>query len=236
VQGKDTLALPDTTNKEFNDTADKIAGGLANDRQREAFARVRSQHDVNIYATVGRHISQEMQQYRASELKSAVDLGVSAVAANALDPRRGREELDTVIATVQQQGAGARMGGEELADNVARIRSEAHIAVLNRLVDNNQPANARIYYEETQGEIAGEKRGDIEKLLTRSTQRADGQREADAIIAGGGDLAAWRAKAKEITDPDTRAAAMALVEHEAAVNEKIKRDGDENLLDRSTRG
>jgi hypothetical protein len=231
VKGKDALALPDTTTEEFTTAADAIAGGLANDRQRLAFAKVRSQHDVNLYATVGRHISQEMQSYRASELQSTVDLGISAVAANALDPRRGREELEGVIAAVKQQGPALGWGDQELADHVAKIQSAAHVAVVERLIDNQQPTNARIYYEETHAEIDGTKRGDLEKLLAHATLRADGQKEADAIIAAGGTLAEQRAKVKDIKDPDTRAAAMTLVEHEDAVNDRAKREADETLLD-----
>lgn len=231
VKGKDSLALPDTTSKEFTDAADNIAGTLVNNRQREAFAKVRSQHDINIYATVGRHVSNEMQSYRASELQSAVDLGISAVAANALDPRRGKEELEGIVATVKQQGPALGWGQQEMADHIAKIQSAAHVAVVQRLVDNNQPTNARIYYEETQSEINGAARGDLEKLLAHSTQRADGQREADAIIAAGGTLAEQRAKVKQIDNPETRAAAMTLVEHEDAVNDRAKREGDESLLD-----
>lgn len=231
VKGKDTLTLPDTTTKDFNTAADAIAGTLANDRQREAFEKVRSQHDVNLYATVGRHISNEMQSYRASELQSAVDLGINAVAANALDPRRGREELDTIVTAVRQQGPALGWGPAELADHLAKVKSAAHVAVVSRLVDNNQPTNARIYYEETQTEINGAARGELEKLLAHSSQRADGQREADAIIAAGGTLAEQRAKVKDIKDPDVRAAAMTLVEHEEAVNDHAKRMGEENLLD-----
>jgi hypothetical protein len=231
VKGRDTLTLPDTTTHDFNTVADDIAAGLSNDRQREAFAKVRARHDLNLYETVGRHISNEMQNYRSSELKSAIDLGINQVAANALDPRRGKEELDTMIAAVQQQGPAMGWGSAQVADQIANIRSASHIAVVQRLVDNNQPTNAKIYYEETQHEINGEKRGDLEKLLAHATQRADGQREADAIIAASGTLAEQRAKAKEIQDPNTRAAAMTLVEHEAAVNEKAARDGEEHLLD-----
>lgn len=231
VKGRDTLALPDTTTHDFNTAADAIANGLSNDRQREAFAKVRARHDLNLYETVGRHVSNEMQAYRSSELKSAIDLGINQVAANALDPRRGKEELDQMIAAVQQQGPAMGWGPAQVADQVANIRSAAHIAVVQRLVDNNQPTNAKIYYEETQHEINGEKRGDLEKLLAHSTQRADGQREADVIIAAGGSLAEQRAKAKDLQDPNTRAAAMTLIEHEAAVNEKAARDGEEHLLD-----
>lgn len=231
VQGKDALTLPDTTAKEFNTAADAIEGGLANDRQREAFARVRGAHDVNLYTTVGRHITQEMQQYRASELKSAVDLGINAVAANALDPRRGKEELDTMIAAVKTQGPALGWGPAELADHITTIQSAAHVAVVERLINNNEPGSARIYYEETQGEIKGEKRGDLEKLLNHGAVRADGQREADAIIAGGGSFADQRAKAKEIQNPDIRAAAMTLIEHEHAVVTTAKREDDEALYD-----
>lgn len=231
VKGRDTLALPDATTHDFNTVADAIANGLSSDRQREAFAKVRARHDLNLYETVGRHISNEMQSYRSSELKSAIDLGINAVAANALDPRRGKEELDTMIAAVQQQGPAMGWGPAQVADQIADIRSASHIAVVQRLVDNNQPTNAKIYYEETQHEINGDKRGDLEKLLAHGTTRADGQREADAIIAAGGTLAEQRAKVKQITDPDTRAAAMGLVEHEDAVNQKAQRDGEEHLLD-----
>lgn len=233
VQGKDALTLPDTTTKEFTDAADRIGATLVNDRQREAFAKVRGQHDVNLYATVGRHISQEMQSYRASELQSAVDLGLSAVAANALDSRRGKEELEGVVAAMQQQGPALGWGPAELADHIAKVQSAAHVAVVQRLVDNNQPTNARIYYEETQTEINGEKRGDLEKLLQRSGVLADGQRAADVIIAAGGTLAEQRAKVKDISDPETRLHAMSLVEHEAAVVKTSAREAEEALLDRT---
>jgi hypothetical protein len=231
VKGKDSLTLPDTTTEAFNTAADTIAGTLVNDRQREVFAKARSQHDLNLYATVGRHVSQEMQSYRASELESAIDLGISAVAANALDPRRGKEELQQIVDAVTTQGPALGWGEQELADKLAKVKSVAHVAVVERLVENNQPANARIYYEETQTEIDGTKRGNLEKLLDKAGTLGDAQRAADAIITAGGTPEEQDKALKAIKDPETRKEATSLVEHEQAKQEHRARVADENLLD-----
>lgn len=185
VKGKDTLALPDSTAKDFNAAADSIQGSLANDRQREAFAKIRNQHDVNLYATVGRHVSDQMQAYRISELNATIDLGINDVAKHALDPdqRAGQQALQQVVDTVHQQGAALGWGPQETTDAVATVKSKAMVGMIERLLVNNQDEKATQVYEEAKaaGAIQGDALKGVEQKLETGSSMGTGLRASQAL-------------------------------------------------------
>lgn len=187
VKGKDTLALPDSTAQEFNTAADAISGTLSNDRQRQAFAKVRSQHDLDLYATVGSHVSTQLQAYRSNELQATVDLGVNSVAAHALDPDQtiGQQALQHVVDTIHQQASAMGWGPQETTEAVATVKSKAIVSVIERLLVNNQDEKATQVYDEakTAGAIQGDALKGVEQKLETGSSMGNGLRTSQQLWA-----------------------------------------------------
>lgn len=229
-KGKDALGLPESVVNDFNTKADEVAGGLATDRQREAFAKVRSEHQQNLDLTVRRHTLGEMQNYESGELKSYVDNATNAAVQNALDPNRIAIELGNATGAIKAQGPRLGMGPEEITSAVAKAQNATHVGVIDRLLALDKPKAASIYFDEAKGQIDGDAQTRIIKALDDASTRADAQKQSDAIVAAGGTLSDQREKARAIDDPKLRDAVMERIEHESAIKEKTDRDTEENRL------
>jgi hypothetical protein len=230
VKGKDSFTLPETIEDEFGKLAGEVEQGLQTPEQRAAFARVRAQRQNQVGLSIRRHVYGEMQTYRANELKARVDNAQSLAVANALDPRRAAAELQRGVDAITLEAPRLGFGPEQIANQVASLRSNVHVGTIERMIENDQAGAARIYFEEAKGQISGDRLADVEKALDAGTLKANAQKESDRILAAGGTLTSQREQARQIQDPDLRDAVMQRIEHEAAVQERIDRDTHEARL------
>lgn len=230
TKGQAALGLRDSVTKGFNTVADTLEQGLTSDRQRQAFARTRVQRGLSLHETVENHVTQQMAAFEASTVKATVESAAQLAIANALNPRRVGEEL--ARAEAAQTAYAKRQGQppEAVGRANAELRTSVHTGVIGRLLDEQQTGLAKAYYEETQAQIDGDKRGPIEKALSAGTQRAAAQKAADEILAAGGTLTEQREKARAIADPEVRDDVQQRLEHEASVRAVAQRDTDEAQL------
>ena len=230
LKGKDSFELPETIEEEFGKLAGELETGLGNPEQKAAFARVRAQRQNQVSMTVRRHVYGEMQTYRAQELKARVDNATNLAIANALDPRAAGAELQRAVDAITLEAPRLGFGPEQVANQVAAVRSTVHVGTIERLIENDQTSAARVYFEEAKGQINGEALANVEKALEAGALKQNAQKESDAILAAGGTLTQQREKARQIQDPDLRDAVMQRIEHEAAVQERIERETHEDRL------
>jgi hypothetical protein len=229
-RGKDVFDLPGKVMADFDAAAGKIEQGLGTDQQRAAFLRVKLQHGANLNQTVYRHTSQELQKYEAGELQAFVENKLSTAVKNATDPRRVGEELSSAIAAVKRSGPRLGLGPEQLTKQVEALTTATHVGVIEELLAQQQTSAAKIYFEETRDDIKGEATARVEKALRAGSVRADGQKQADAILARGGTLKEQREQARQIDDADVRDDVTQRLEHEAAVRDRAEREQDQDRL------
>lgn len=239
-KGKDSFELPELVDADFEKQASEIAKTMRTPKQQAAFNRIRANRGLNISATIHRHVHGERQAWEASELKDGVLNGVNAAVANALDPRRVGEELTAVVARIEKHGPRAGMSPEAVKAAVAGAKTDIHTGVIERLLANGNDRAAKVYFEETKGQIAGTAIERVEKALEVGTLRGEAQREADKILLAGGTFAEQRARAKAIEDPKLRDEVLGRIEHEGQVREREERDRKEtaavdgyNIIDRT---
>lgn len=230
VKGKDAMALPETLAGEYEKVTSDIEQGLGTDRQRQAFARVKSNKGAQLDLTIRRHVFGEMQTYERGELKAYIENAQQAAISAAFDPRQVGVELGKAVEKLRQHGPGLGLGPEALDAQIREVESGTHIGVINRLLAADQDKAASIYLEETRGQIDGQKIDAIEKALRVGTMRKRAQSAADEIIRAGGSLTDQREKAKAIDDPEERDHALAYIEHEHTVADKEQRDQHEERL------
>lgn len=227
VKGKDAMPLPEQVGAEFEAVAGDIEGTLSTDRQRKAFARERANRAINLDLNLRRHVFGEMQTYEAGELKTFIANGTEAAIANANDPRRVGQELQAVVNKIELHAPRAGLGPEATKAAIESARTQVHVGVIDRLLENNQEKKAAAYYAEVQDQIAGSERGKVEKALDAGSIRAEAQAATIKIISGGGTLQEQRAKANALDDPKLRDEVKARLEHEAAVSDRDARDREE---------
>jgi len=230
VRGRDSFGLPESVGAEFNDVASTIEHGLATDRQRAAFARVRQNRELSVDLTLRRHVAGEMQRYEAGELQAFIENTTSHAIANATDPRVIGADLQSATDAIKRFAPRAGLGPEQVQDQITKVTSATHVGVIDQLLATDQTKSAQVYFEETRGAIKGEAIARIEKALQESSTRKRAQEETDKILAAGGSLTDQREKAKGIEDPQTRDAVMQRLEHEAAIKEREDRVRDETTL------
>lgn len=226
LKGKAALDLPETVGNEFQDYAASVEAGLSTDRQKAAAARIRATRATNIDLTLRRHVYGEMQHYEAQELTSSIDNARNSAVNNANDPRRVGEELNRATDAIRIHGPRMGLGPEQIQQQVEATQSSVHTSVVNQLLATDHVKAAQIYFDETRGQINGDKIAQIEKALRAGSETQQAQKQSDEIIAAGGTLNEQRTKARAIEDPAVRDQVMQRIEHEDAVNDKAQRDAE----------
>lgn len=230
-RGKDAMGLPEELREEFEQVAGEIEKGLATDRQREAFARVKANRGLSLDMTIQRHVFTEMNRHAAEELEATLEVSRSAAGANALDPARVGLELARGVEAIKEV-APRFMGAKAVEAKVLKFTTEAHAEVIDRLLANDKDKAAKIYFEEARdaGQIDGKVIGRIEKALDEGSLRGESQRKADEIIATGKTFAEQRELAKGIEDDKLRDAVEQRIEHNKILVEREEREKDEAVL------
>lgn len=147
VKGKDAFGLPDTINKEFDDTANEIAKGLSTPRQRDAFMRMRASRQRDVNGTLSRHVFNEIRQFDNNETSAYIANSQQAAANNYNDPERIGLEIERQHAAVSDF---ARRNGLEGSETERMLRERAvsgtHKLVIEKLLANGQDLAASRYY------------------------------------------------------------------------------------------
>lgn len=230
VRGKDAMGLPEKLAAEYAALTGEIEKTLGTDRQREAFARVKTSRGLGLDLTIQRHVAGEMNRYEGEELKATIENAQQSAVANALDPERVAIELDRAVGAIKTHGPRLGLGPQAIEKQVAAVTSVTHKGVIDRLLANDLDQKAKAYFDEVKGQISGETLAQVEKALDEGTLRGASQRKADDIIVAGGTLAEQRAKAKAIDDPKLRDAVESRLEHNAAIQDREDREIAEERL------
>lgn len=229
-RGKSAFDLPEKVGDEYQKLTSTIEAGLGNDKQKEAFQRVKLQRGAELDLTLRRHVFGEMQRYEASELSAFVDNSVNTAIAHANEPRRVGQELGNAVAAIHTHAKNLGIGPDQEQQQIDAITSKTHVGVIDNLLAQDMSKAASIYFEETKGEIQGEALARVEKAVEEGSLRKSAQTKSDEIIGAGGTLTEQREKAKGIDDPKLRDAVEERIEHNATVKDRIDRETEQQTL------
>jgi hypothetical protein len=96
------------------------------------------------------------------------------------------------------------MSPEWTQNEITKHVSETHISVVDRMVDLDQPNQAREYYNTYKGEISGKDQVRIEKNLQAGTVKLESQIASEKIVNQGMSMSAALDEARKIEDPDLK--------------------------------
>lgn len=183
-RGRDAFGLPEEIDGEFKTTYGTVRGKLGNDEQREAFDRMAHARRQDIGNEVTRHVFTEIQKYDDAETENYLANARQAALANAADPRRVSLEIERQEAAITDYAERNGLGTEYVKAKTASVRSDTHVAVIDKMLAMLDDKGAGAYYEKVKDQIVGDDTAKIEKILQEGKVRGETQRESDRIIAG----------------------------------------------------
>lgn len=230
MKGPNAFDLPEKVGGEFQQLTSSVESGLGNDRQKEAFQRVKLQRGAELDLTLRRHVYGEMQRYEAGELQAFVDNSINTAIAHADEPRRVGVELANAVAAVHTHAKNLGMGPDETEQKIEAITTKTHVGVIENLLANDKAKAAQVYLEETQSEIKGEALARVQKAVEEGGLRKSAQTKSDEIINAGGTLTEQREKVRAIEEPKLRDEVEQRVEHNATLKERADREQEAQTL------
>lgn len=154
-RGKDAFDLPNQLPSELDKFAGEISGGLTSNRQKQAFQEMLLSRKGQLTNWASRHALREREVYDEGQYQADVTGSMNRVATLA-----GAGEIDTAkaeIATMQARTVGfLRAKGrseEEIGSAVKQNTSKAHVSVLNRYLEANDPGKAEEYLKANAGSM-----------------------------------------------------------------------------------
>lgn len=182
-KGQDARTLPQDFEEFFTKLANDTGGQLHNNEQRDAYNRwLQVQHQSN-QASVARYALDQNTEFEAKELAAKKVNTVSGVAQNANDWGAAGQVLADGEAAVRRAAAYNHDGKETLDADLLALRTQAHGALIHRLLDLEKPNEARKYFEGVKDQIDGNTRGDLEKELQQAVDDNAALGTANKIIA-----------------------------------------------------
>jgi hypothetical protein len=184
VKGKDTIPLRQTVLESYDIQTGEIEKALTNDRQRAAFATLKEERRRSMLGQVDAHTVREMTAYEKNEATASIVTAVNLAIANASNPVRVAEELNTITRTAEQHaGALGLTGPEAKALFIKEWRSKVHEGVVTRLLTGGNDRAARAYFDEVKDQISGDAVGALEAKVTETSSELLALRVSEEIWA-----------------------------------------------------
>lgn len=234
-RGKDAFAAPEEAEAAWTQAVDEVLAGVGSDRVKEAVRRSAQARYASINGAVQRHVAGERRTYAETTTRALLDNERMAAAANYLDGDRIAAAVTRQTAVLRDYARDHGLPPEEAARLQVEAVSGTHLAVVDRYVQAGDHRGAAAYYAAHKDEVAGDKRGSVERVLEQGQRLGAAQAAADAIFAGDATVTrgAALAAARAIPDPETRADTENLVRQRLADRDAAEREAREAAMERA---
>lgn len=230
-RGKDAIGVTESAQVEYDDKISEIEGSLlSNDRQKSAYRRQATAMRGDFDLTLQRHVATEIRNYDKEEFSNFIKSSQDRAALNYRDPMLVAAETESIrqeaLKFARRNGLGPQWAERFTSDTV----SATHVAVIDRMLANNQDSLAREYYKVVAPALTGVDATRVEKAVQAGVLRGESQRKADEILAGNPDRADINARVRKIDNPELRDAVQQRVDAELARRDQAQRDDQENVM------
>jgi hypothetical protein len=235
VKGQETLGLPDTVGKSFDDFTKKIAGRLTS-AQRRDYDRAVFGHKRDINDTLQTHIFSEMRRFDEATTNARLETAREEAVLNFTDPSKVQFAIKLQTQLLRARAnrddlAGQAIPPEELARQVEEAASKTHTSVIGRMLTAGSYQGAREYLDRVpKGELTSADTVNIDQALRAGTIRGESQRHASDIMGTAKSEAAALESARDITDPDIQKATVEEVRIRYAEQRRIEKDIDDAAM------
>lgn len=248
--GKQAPGAVDKTLSDYDAKVSEVTDSLVNPAQKEAFRRQATEQRYGLEAHLGQYETKELHAYEEQTLKATLANNVQG-AVNSYDlPVEGPlksgldHHVDMQVAALTDYAATHGVPKEVLDQQILEAKSATYAAVANDALTKNNTTYVRNLLTEHGEEMDPHQRAVIARELKSTDILGESQRQSDAIVAkanrdhvtdDGLDLqAAWnqgREEAAQITDPQVRERATALVNQQFHEQYESKRGTENQAMD-----
>lgn len=183
-KGRDTLGLPKQLSDDFDAFTGEVAGSLANDTQRQAFAKLSASRRPSLQRTLYSHAAQEMDGFYDQETKGYLDTSRNAAALNYNNPQRVQAEIERGSRALLADSVRKGLAPEATKAALQQYASTVHKDVALRMMDAD-PLAAKQYMDKNIDSFDAGDLIQLQRTLDPAVTRAQGQRAGDAIYQGG---------------------------------------------------
>lgn len=201
--GKDAFTTPDEVKTAWDTGTSEIEQGLSNDDQKLAFAQAKQSRWEALNGAVQSHVATQHQVVSDEASKGTLTALQSDLLANYNVPATRDMDLAQIAGTLKLWGAHNGLPDEAIAANVAEATSKMHVAVIQRMLAN-EDLNAKDYFAQVKDSITGQDITAVEKDVHLGSSRGESQKQADAIWATGKPEPEMNAMVEQIKDPLVR--------------------------------
>lgn len=227
---KDAMALPETANAEFERITAEAGAGL-NSRQRRAYDLWRVREYERFTMGIARHVSEQSEVHKAEVAKAAIELAANEAIRNYQEPKVVVQQMNFGAGIIRSRGKAMGLGSDEIELAVQGFTSSVHAGAIQNLVADNKVEAARQWLEsgKDSDQIDPKQYDNLKKLVDGGDIKKQAQGIAEAALKAGATLTEWRMFVRNATEKDDptgekRDQAMAYVEHEQNVKDKIEAD------------
>lgn len=183
-KGQNAWGVTNDLHSWFDKAAPKYNDALENDTQRRAFAATFESVRTQGLETTGKFEADQRQQSVNESGKDSIQASINLAAAD----HNNQATIDGARADITKriQLLGVLNGwSPEIRDaQMTNALTDMHKQVIGALVDEN-PDQAKAYYDANKNEIAGQDRDTIDKVIRVGTIRQIAQQATDKIMATG---------------------------------------------------
>lgn len=188
--------LVDQYGQKMTDAVNAASGGLANDAQRQVFARSAAQLQTQFSGQVQSHVSQQSTSFGLQTQQGTVDIASDTARRNWYDPNalsadptdRANsvilQNVDSAKAAVWKAGQISGEPANLVQAKMQDVESQIHSSVIMAALQNNRPDYAQSYLQKFAPSMSA---GDLLKanaLVTNDTQARSATSVAQNAISG----------------------------------------------------
>ncbi len=200
--GRNAPALVDDALAKYDDHVAKVAGGLANDRQKAQFAQLAQQRRF--------HVEHELAQYEHAETTrdanetddASIALQQNRAVLNATNPEQVYNAVDHIKAVIADAGVRNGQSDATTKDLQAKAASQTYLATLNQLVSTGQDAQAKDLFEANRDQFTGPDLNAATRLVEAGSTAGESQRISQEMVRKPDGSFRTRAEVQDLIDQD----------------------------------
>lgn len=235
TQGENALGLQEQLNPEIDKSIKEIEDSLANDEQKLAFKREVVGARSSFNRMMNDHGNREFKKVFTVKTESILKSNFKNAVENFADENaiKGsiKDSKDKYKFYAEMQG----IPKEERDLKLAKIESDTHVGVLQRIADGGADLKAKEYYKKHKKNIDPVAYGKIEKALEETNLRGESQRRSDTIwLKSEKDIQAAITSAEKISDPKTRDETIRRLKVKESERQAFKKVNQEKSWEQAT--
>lgn len=230
-QGSQAFELPEEVRNAYIKKIDELNKRFTNDYQRNKFRKLTVPRERGINRTVQRHVASQIQAYEDAATENYIKNARANAAFNYNDPNRIGIEIARQRMAISNWAKINGIPPAEIKGKVETAVSQTHVAVIDRMLNNEEDLRASQYFKENKDEITGDHIAGVEKALADGRLRGESQRKSDAIIESTDDYSKQLERARKINDPKVRDAVTERISQRNAQKERAAQQVQQKAKD-----